>query len=420
MRIFCVSSFLACEIIARYHPNEEDKSCQAGVPVIHGFPAGSNSFHNTKVLLFVLLHLLAGLMAGKSHAGDLTFHNNPYFEQHVARTVITDGNIETGAESKTGIEVESNYVDINELRFSPPNCTYHDPELSISPSGVQRAAPGTSIDFTVTVTNTSSNQCGLTNYDLSVIAPPGWDVELDSETLQIASDWSTGVIDMVITSPAQEQGGTYEVKITADNKLLSIEAAATATYVVDSDRDIDLAAPQDNPASDIDDIGENESGIDDAGPISDAGKTIRGVDACIHSEPSLGLAPVAPGRDLKSNLRYSISLTNNDLPACTDSSFDLTITFLPEGWTGSLSARQLILSPGRSGNTILAVTPPATVPAGSYILQVGVLGTRSPEHIKTSMTRHVVNNAESTVSNRSPLKHYGSADGGTHLLINRF
>jgi uncharacterized membrane protein len=83
---------------------------------------------------------------------------------------------------------------------------------------------------------------------------------------------------------------------------------------------------------------------------------------------------------------FTITLMNNDPPACTDSTFDLSITYLPPGWRGSLATRQLTLSPGKSGKTVLTVIPSSAVADSTYRLQVGVSDTRSPDHTKTSVT----------------------------------
>jgi hypothetical protein len=355
MRICWVGLFFTFEMIARHCHHGLGKSSGAGIPLSRGLPAGTCSDNFAKGLLLVLLYLFAGLVAVDSYAGDLTLRRN---------------------------------------LSSPSDCSYHDPELTISPSYPRWAAPGTPIEFTVIVTNTSSTQCDPVNFDVSVDAPSGWKVEPDIETLQIASDWSTGVLEMVIASPLHEQDGSYDITVTASNKSLAIESAATATYVVDRDSNIPLAAPQENAMSDVHYFGENESAIEDVSTVTDEDTSSGKTGTCVYGKPGLALASVAPGGGIDSDLRYSISLTNNDHPACADSRFDLTITFLPDGWKGRLSDRQLYLSPGKSGKAILAVKRSPNIPAGNYKFQLGVSDTRSPEHVMTSMTRYVINDVD--------------------------
>lgn len=301
------------------------------------------------------------------------------------------------------------------LRFSPPGCVYRDPDLSISPSGKQSVTAGTSVGFTLTLTNTSSTECEHTSFDLSVSAPRGWGVELEREALEIAPAWSTGVLDLVITSPAQEQDGSYGIVITAGNELLSIEAATNVTYVIDSGSYPSIAALEENAAPAGNNPGAIKSGGGDAGPDVGAGKGLNGSGTCIHNEPALALVPAVPQKAVDSGSRYEISLINNDDPACAESTFDLTITFLPEGWKGKLSDRQLVVSAGESGKASLVVIPSANRLPGSYGLQVGISNTRHPEHVKTVMTRHAVTDEAAQAANGFPSNYRPLSERITRL-----
>jgi uncharacterized membrane protein len=67
---------------------------------------------------------------------------------------------------------------------------------------------------------------------------------------------------------------------------------------------------------------------------------------------------------------YALSLKNNDGSGCSNTTFALART-VPSGWTGTLAATSLSLSPGASTSTTLSVTSPSTATAGSYGLGVG-------------------------------------------------
>jgi hypothetical protein len=81
---------------------------------------------------------------------------------------------------------------------------------------------------------------------------------------------------------------------------------------------------------------------------------------------------------------YTVSLTNNDNPGCSASSFDLTVTYLPSGWIGDLSTNLLSLVPGATGTAILSLTPANDSADHSHNLQVAVSDAREPTHAKAA------------------------------------
>jgi|GEM_PF-4500661 len=337
--------------------------------------AGASSRGDTAVLWCALLILLCGWLANAG-AADIT------------PEVFKEADIESGAKPL------ADEVDIDDIHFGPEGCTYKDPEITISPSKVPWEAPGTALEYTVIVTNTSSYSCDITNFDLSVTAPAGWDVELDNQSLQIAPGWSTGVFDMVITSPTRAQNGRYEIAVSASSRLLSLETTATAVYMVESASAPPPVAPQPGtataPGRDV-----IQTTMNDADPVASYGAESAAADTCVRSAPKLRMSPALHGRKSGAGFSYTISLSNNDTPACAGSRFDLTLTFLPAGWKGHLSSRQLNLAPGRTGRAILVVTPPSTVASGRYQLQVGVSDVQYAEHAMTLLASQVPGTATS-------------------------
>ena len=87
--------------------------------------------------------------------------------------------------------------------------------------------------------------------------------------------------------------------------------------------------------------------------------------SCTRTRPTVAASPrqsadVQPG----TTVSYSVSVTNIDSQACPPSSFSLQAA-VPTGWTKSLSAPTVTLSPGATATTTLLVTSP-TVSPGSY------------------------------------------------------
>jgi len=106
--------------------------------------------------------------------------------------------------------------------------------------------------------------------------------------------------------------------------------------------------------------------------------------SCAIATPELNLSLVSQKNAPGSNPVYTISLTNKDNVACSASSFDLTIAYLPSGWSGNLSTHTLSLIPGATGTATLSVNPSNNTPEDSYRLQIAVSDAHEPVHAKAA------------------------------------
>jgi len=441
-------------------------------------------------MLPVLVILFFAFMPGNSHAINEPLPSDPALERHLSQQVTADWNIRYKSDDETSAEE-------NDTGFSQTDCSYHNPRLNITPSGAQWANPGTPVEFTVIVTNTSSTFCNPTNFDLSTSAPPGWDISLDRETLQVPPDWATGIVTMVVTSPDTVGNGSHEITVTAGNTLLSMKSSATATYVIDSDntevacitrKPVVIIVPATNSVYtgnpvDYTILVTNQDSMqcmvstftitpilsaglagtltpstlnllpDETGSIvlsvepetgatpgtynieiiaSDSGNDLHSVrastdftaeftvaDNCIPTTPSLSLTPAGTSDNHDGILSYTITLSNNDSPVCEDSTFDLSITFLPPGWKGKLSSKQVVLSPGMTSQSTLTVTPAISAQAGTYRLQIGATDALSLQHTKSTMARDFIDgSSNNSPGSKSPSQGQESSTGVAPALIN--
>jgi hypothetical protein len=94
------------------------------------------------------------------------------------------------------------------------------------------------------------------------------------------------------------------------------------------------------------------------------------VATCTRAAPTLSLSGPTASVAAGSTITYTVSLGNRDSSACAATSFNLARS-VPSGWTGTLGASSLSLSPGASASTTLSVTSPASAAAGSYGIGVG-------------------------------------------------
>lgn len=287
----------------------------------------------------------------------------------------------TDAASGTTIaleQVDSSGATVS-VDFGTGVCIHRVPALVLSPSQGPWVSSGTPVSYAVTVTNNDSDSCGATGFDLSAVAPTGWSVQLDSNTLQISAGTSSS-IDIVVTSPPASIEGFHDITLTAsESDAPSYSASATATYVIE-------------PA--------------DPTPI------------CNAQTPVLSVSPGSQNANPGATLFYTVSLTNNDDPACDTSDFDLAITSLPGGWSGDLFPSSLSLSPGSTGTTTFSVTSASTATAGSYDLQIGVSNPLETTHAKTATATYVANDIAPGEDTQAPSTPTGLVASETIKQVN--
>jgi hypothetical protein len=255
------------------------------------------------------------------------------------------------------------------ITFGQTQCVRGTPTISISPSQSQWAPPGTPVTFGITVTNTDSNACSTSSFDLSSLAPAGWNVQFDSGSLQL-SPGSSNSVSMVVTSPQTENVGYYDIVITAsDSSDTTVNASTVATYVVEA-----------------------------------------GSPTCTAHAPQISISPASQSGNPGTELTYDISLTNLDSQECSASTFSMT-RILP-GWSGSVSPGSLVLAPGDSGQATLSATSLDTTIPGNYALQVMVYDDQEPVHGTSMSVTYIVNETE-PVDNTPPTAPNGLSASST-------
>ena len=116
---------------------------------------------------------------------------------------------------------------------------------------------------------------------------------------------------------------------------------------------------------------------------------------CTRATPTLALSGPTTAVAAGTTQTYTLGITNNDSSACTATSFNLARS-VPTGWTGTLTATTLSLSPGTKGTTTLKVASPTTAVAGSYGVGVGASSSVGSTHTANASAMYAV--AASTAS----------------------
>ena len=105
-----------------------------------------------------------------------------------------------------------------------------------------------------------------------------------------------------------------------------------------------------------------------------------GAPPCVHANPTVVLSPPNPSVNGGSSTTYSLTVTNNDTPACTSSTFALA-SAQPSGFTGTLSPTSLTINPGATAAASLAEKAGTTL--GTYPISVAATSTSNSTYTAT-------------------------------------
>ena len=128
---------------------------------------------------------------------------------------------------------------------------------------------------------------------------------------------------------------------------------------------------------------------DAAGATVDVSVGSTQTATCTRATPTLTLTGPTTGVAAGTGQAYTLKLTNRDSSACAATSFNLARS-VPIGWTGTLAATTLSLSPGATGTTTLSVTSPTTVTAGSYGIGAGAGSSVGSVHTANASATYAV------------------------------
>ncbi|HEY0662068.1 MAG TPA: NEW3 domain-containing protein [Lysobacter sp.] len=110
---------------------------------------------------------------------------------------------------------------------------------------------------------------------------------------------------------------------------------------------------------------------------------------CTRAAPTLSLSGPTTAVAAGSTVNYTVTLTNKDSSACAATSFSLAKS-VPSGWTGTLAASSVSLSPGASTSTTLSVASAGTASAGSYGIGVGASSSIGSAHTANASATYSV------------------------------
>jgi hypothetical protein len=119
-----------------------------------------------------------------------------------------------------------------QITMNGSSCTTSDPSVSVSPSQSPSVAPGTPVNFTVSIKDNDSSSCAPATFNLGDYLPSGWAGVWNTTSLSL-SPGKSGSAMVTATSSMGTANGYYNVGVSATNASVnSYNGSATATYVV--------------------------------------------------------------------------------------------------------------------------------------------------------------------------------------------
>jgi hypothetical protein len=129
----------------------------------------------------------------------------------------------------TPVSVSSTGATVS-VSFGSLVCVRANPTIALAPSQSQWVQPGSTVTFTVSVTNNDNAGCTASTFALQAAAPSGWTVNLTTPTLTL-SPGASATTTLQVTSPATATNGLYTSSVTATNSANPTSTASTSATV---------------------------------------------------------------------------------------------------------------------------------------------------------------------------------------------
>lgn len=157
----------------------------------------------------------------------------PTYDFEMALPVGQDFQDSTAGVTFTPTAVSSSGATV-QITLNGSSCTAANPTVAFSPSQSQPVSSGTSVTFTVTVTDNDTSSCAPASFNLSGLMPSGWTGSLSTAVLSL-SPGKSGSATITVTSPLGTGDGSYSVVVSASNSsATSYSGSATAAYVINT------------------------------------------------------------------------------------------------------------------------------------------------------------------------------------------
>ncbi len=231
----------------------------------------------------------------------------------------------TYEDTEAGITITTEWADSSgasvHVSFAEPMCVPSMPSVAVVSNQVSGVESGSTVGYSVTVTNNDGDGCATSNFAIEASAPSGW--VTTASQLNLAPG-ASDTVTVDVTSDQAAIDGTYGITFNVTNVTdTDYDASATANYVVET-----------------------------------------AVEACQLSTPFLIMSTNQNGDfEPGSTVSYTATVTNQDSATCDATTFTLAAN-IPNGWSANSGAMTLI--PGETQSITMTVTSSTEATDGTY------------------------------------------------------
>ncbi|SEG04631.1 Ig-like domain-containing protein [Marinobacterium lutimaris] len=196
-----------------------------------GFDSGLSSVGNIQD--GVVVHTGVESRGNTSYLLDMTpgSGSSSYSDPRDA-ALVTGNSFNSGDLTLATEWVDGQTAGINiQLDGTVATCSRANPGLSLTPGESEWLPAGSTVTYTLTLTNRDSSVCGANSFSLGKSAPTGWSSTLGNTTLTLAPGESASTT-LTVTSSTSATDGFYAVNTSATSG--SFTASDEVTYVVDN------------------------------------------------------------------------------------------------------------------------------------------------------------------------------------------
>ena len=131
-----------------------------------------------------------------------------------------------------------------QVTMTPQPCVRANPTVTVSPGQSQWVPAGTTVSYTMSVTNTDGSGCASSTFALGDAVPAGWMALLGTPSLTL-SPGASGSAGLQVASPGGTPDGFYQLSQAASNTAApTYQGSTQSTYVVASSLSVSVSTGQ--------------------------------------------------------------------------------------------------------------------------------------------------------------------------------
>ncbi|QUN07059.1 cadherin-like domain-containing protein [Shewanella yunxiaonensis] len=265
-------------------------------------------------------------------------------------------------DSAAGVTITTESVSSSDasvyVTYQGSSCVRSQPLVTVTPGSSDWVTAGSSVAYSVTVTNSDSLECSDSSFTVSTALPTGWQQTAQTLTL---SPGQSNTVTLNVTSAATAADGYYDLPIsaTATNDGAEYSNSQTVSYVI---------------------------------------ATIA--NTCTASTPGWSLQTATSGEvEAGTAVTYQGIISNLDSDGCDASTFDVAAQ-VPAGWSATTAS--VTLQPGEQQSVAVQVASPLTANDGTYDFSMTTSSETDSTLQSSASASYIISSPQATCNELAP------------------